>query len=343
MKLFSSLVKNVKGWETKWQQATPKSPRVRLTLEQLEDRCMPSTLTELPGLPTANAAPTGITTAVDGSIWFTEKNANQVARLNPATGVVTEYNVPTAASAPDQITATPDGNVWFTERFGRKLSQISDAGGAISEFAVPGTGAYPTAIATVGSTVWFASADSAAAARLGRISSTGTITQLATGATRTTITSIVGGPDANLWVTEVSSYWGDAVAKVVTTGFGRFTNYRLPNRSASPQSITVGADNYLWFTEAGANKIGQISTAGAITEFALSAGSAPQQIVSGPDGALWFTEKGSNKIGRITTTGVVTELTINTGSSQPFGITKGLDGKLWFTEQNGDKLGEIDV
>jgi virginiamycin B lyase len=343
MKLLSPLVKSVNGVNTNSPRATPKPSRVRLALEQLEGRCMPSTLTELPVLPTASAAPTGITTAYDGGVWFTKNSANKVARLNPATGAVIEYSVPTAASAPDQITATPDGNVWFTERYGRHIGRINQAGGAIAEFAVPGTGAYPTAIATVSGTVWFATADSAATARLDRISSTGTITQLATGATRTTITSITGGPDGNLWVTEVSSYWGDAVSKVSTAGFGRFTNYRLANLHAGPQSIIVGADNNLWFTESGANKIGQISTAGTIQEFALAAGSAPQQIVSGPDGALWFTEKGSNKIGLITTTGVVTELTISTASSQPFGITRGLDGRLWFTEESGDRLGEIVV
>jgi streptogramin lyase len=348
MKLLSSLVKFVKGSKANRQPAKPKSFRTRLALEQLEDRCMPSTLTELPVLPTANAAPTGITTAYDGSVWFTENSANKVARLNPATGAVTEFSVPTAASAPDQITATPDGNVWFTERYGRNVGRINEAGGAIAEFAVPGTGAYPTTIATVGSAVWFASADSAATARLGTINSTGTITRLATGATRTTITSITGGPDGNLWVTEVSSYWGDAVSEVVTTGFGSFTNFRLSNRSAGPQSITVGSDGNLWFTEFNSDKIGRIPTSATptnpqITEFALAAGSKPQQIVSGPDGALWFTEKGNNKIGRITTTGVVTELTISTASSQPFGITRGLDGRLWFTEESGDRLGEIVV
>jgi virginiamycin B lyase len=342
MSLFSSLIRYVKGSKPKLQRPTPRPKSVRLGLEQLEDRFVPSTLTELPVLPTAAAAPTGITSAADGSIWFTEKNANKLGRLS-STGVLTEYNVPTAGSAPDQITATPDGNVWFTERYGRKIGRISDTGGVITEFAVPGTGAYPTAIATVGSAVWFATDDSAATARLGTISPTGPITELATGATRTTITGIVGGPDGNLWVTEVSSYWGDAVSKVVTTGFGKFTNYRLPNRSAGPQSITVGADNNLWFTESGDDKIGKITTGGVITEYALAAGSKPQQIVAGSEGALWFTEKGSNKIGRMTTSGVLTELAIATSSSQPFGLTKKADGTLWFTEQAGDRLGEVVV
>jgi virginiamycin B lyase len=342
MELFSPLVKCIKGLKSKRQFLKPKPVRVRPRLEFLEDRCLPSTLTELPPLPTANAAPTGITRAADGSIWFAEQNANKLGRIG-TNGVMTEYNVPTANSAPQYLTSTPDGNVWFTERYGRKIGRISDAGGAIAEFAIPGVGANPTAIATVGSTVWFASADSSATARLGKISSTGTITELPRAATRTTITGIVGGPDGNLWVTEVSPYWGDGIAKVNTAGWGTFTNYMLPNHSAGPQSITVGPDNKLWFTESSGDKIGAISTTGMLTEYALPTGSHPQQIVSGSDGALWFTETGSNKIGRMTVTGQLTELSIPTANSQPFGITAGSNGTLWFTEQSGNKVGEVVV
>ena len=311
-------------------------------MECLEGRCVPSTITELPPLPTVNSAPTGITAAADGSIWFTERNANKLGRVSPA-GVLNEYTIPTVGSAPEQIVASPDGSVWFTERYGRKIGRISQGGGPIVEFAVPGTGAYPTAINTAAGKVWFATDDAAATARLGWISSTGTITLLAVGATRTTITGLVGGPDGNLWVTQISTYWGDSVAKVSTAGWGSFTNYRLPTPAAGPQSITVGPDNNLWFTEAGASKIGRITTGGGLTEFALPAGSKPQQIVAGPDGSLWFTQVGTSQIGRMTTQGGLTELAIATASSQPFGITRGQDGKLWFTEQGGNRIGSITV
>src|SRR5262249_6076935 len=123
--------------------------------------------------------------------------------------------------------------------------------------------------------------------RIGKITSAGVITELARAATQTYITGIVGGPDGNLWVTEVSSYWGDAVAKVNTAGWGTFTNDKLPNASAGPQSITVGPDNNLWFTEKNASAIGRITTTGLLTEYALAAGRGPQQIVAASDGALW--------------------------------------------------------
>jgi streptogramin lyase len=65
--------------------------------------------------------------------------------------------------------------------------------------------------------------------------------------------------------------------------------------------ITAGPDGNLWFTEYGGNKIGRITTAGSITEFAIpTANSGPTGITAGHDGNLWFTESNGNKIGRIT-------------------------------------------
>src|SRR5262245_36869966 len=89
-----------------------------------------ASIVELPPLPVANAAPTAITKAPDGSLWFTEKNANRVARLTTA-GVLTEFAVPTANSGPERITASPDGYVWFTERSGLKIGRIFQSGGTI--------------------------------------------------------------------------------------------------------------------------------------------------------------------------------------------------------------------
>src|SRR5580693_6893092 len=73
---------------------------------------------------------------------------------------------------------------------------------------------------------------------------------------------------------------------------------------AGPAGITVGPDGALWFTEVGNNKIGRMTTDGALSEYDVpTANAVPQNIAVSPDGALWFTEQYSNKIGRITTAG----------------------------------------
>lgn len=338
-----SLLKRFKRRLNRKPRSRP-AKRAQLGFEGLEDRCVPASITELSPLPTASAAPMGITKAFDGSVWFTERSANKLGRLSP-TGVLTEYAVPTASSAPEHITASADGYVWFTERYGRKIGRISQAGGAISEFTLPGYGEYATTINYTGGKVWFGSVESSSVARLGWISSSGAITKLAsanTAATITSLTTVPGSPNT-LWVTRVSSQWGDSVSKVNTAGSGSWTHYRLPTAGCSPQSITVGSDGNLWFTEKNTSRIGKITTSGAISEYQLAAGMAPQTIVSAPNGNLYFTMKSGNKVGQITTTGVVTEYVVPTAASQPHGITVGADGNLFFTEMSGsgNKVGKL--
>jgi uncharacterized protein (TIGR03437 family) len=102
--------------------------------------------------------------------------------------------------------------------------------------------------------------------------------------------------------------------------------------------ITAGPDGALWFTENIANRIGRLTTAGALTEYQLPylldgapINWEPEGIAVGPDGALWFTQTVGNQIGRITTAGVITEYDAFNGE----GITMGPDGALWFTVRGG--------
>jgi virginiamycin B lyase len=131
------------------------------------------------------------------------------------------------------------------------------------------------------------------------------------------------------------------------------TEFSLPSSTSNPNGITTGPDGALWFTEVGAedkitqnplgpSKIGRITTAGTVTEFATpAANSDPRGIAVGPDGNLWFAEAGGNNIGRITTAGVITEFPVPTANSAPNGIAAGPDGNIWFTEQAGNKIGRI--
>ena len=99
---------------------------------------------------------------------------------------------------------------------------------------------------------------------------------------------------------------------------------------SEPWWITAGPDGALWFTEIDGNRVGRITTAGAVTEYSAGiTGTNLEQITVGPDGALWFTEAGGSRIGRITTAGVVTEYSAGiTAFAGLIGITTGPDGAL---------------
>ena len=89
-----------------------------------------------------------------------------------------------------------------------------------------------------------------------------------------------------------------------------------------------------------ANRIGRITTSGAITEYSIpTAKSYSYGIAAGPDGAMWFAESGSSKLGRITATGVITETSLP--GWYPLNIVTGADHTLWLTIGGYAAVGQV--
>ncbi len=190
--------------------------------------------------------------------------------------------------------------------------------------------------------------------RIGRITTSGTVTEFAVPTAGGGPYGITAGPDGNIWFTESK---GNNIGRITPTG--AITEFPLPTPDGEPVGITAAPDGNLWFTESGGNKIGRITPTGEITEFPLpTAESAPGGITVGPDGNVWFTE--FSRIGRITLLGdfvgndgrpeisarilpthTVSEFSIETINSEPSAITAGPDGNLWFTESGAGQIGRI--
>jgi streptogramin lyase len=134
-----------------------------------------------------------------------------------------------------------------------------------------------------------------------------------------------------------------AAAPGAALGVG-FTEFKV-SPGSGPRGIVAGPDGNLWFTEEFGARIGRITPAGNLTEFAVpTGGSAPENITVGPDSNLWFTERDANKVGRITTAGLIQEFGAGISpGSQPRGIASGADGALWFTEFAGNRIGRMTV
>ena len=133
--------------------------------------------------------------------------------------------------------------------------------------------------------------------KIGRITTSGSITEYPIPTSKSSPESIATGPDGALWFTEIGA---NKIGRI-TTG-GAVTEFPIPSPNVDPGGIAAGPDGALWFTEILNATIGRITTTGRITEFAISASSSsPYQLAAGADGALWFTDFGTNSIGRITT------------------------------------------
>ena len=157
----------------------------------------------------ANGGPYGITVGPDKALWFTEESANAIGRITTK-GKVTNYTKGiTAGSEPFSIAAGPDGALWFTEYMGGRIGRITTAG-KVTEYSRDITPTeYPFGIAAgPDGAMWFTESESygsgySDAAKIGRITTSGKITEYEKGLTsKSDPTAIVQGPDHDMWFVE---------------------------------------------------------------------------------------------------------------------------------------------
>ena len=151
-------------------------------------------LTPFPGAHSVAVGP-------DGNIWFTEKTAHKIGRLEPSSGTITDFPVLSASAFPDGIAAGPDGNLWFTESGANRIGRITTAG-EITEFPIPTSSAKARGIALgPDGNLWFAESGSNANG-IGRITPAGVITEFPAPTDSARPEQIAAGPDGALWFTE---------------------------------------------------------------------------------------------------------------------------------------------
>jgi streptogramin lyase len=198
--------------------------------------------------------PEGIVAGPDGNLWYVESGTSKIAKMTTAGVIEAEYSLP-KESSPRDITAGPEGNLWFTENRSNKIGKIT-ASGIITEYSLP-AGSGPTQITRGPGTenaLWFVEWGSE---KIGRITTSGTITEY-TLHSGVKPSSIAAGPDGNLWFTV-----GKNIGKITPTGV--VAEYQGSGQIAQ-NDIVAGPDGNLWFTDYSYSKIGEITTAGTITE-----------------------------------------------------------------------------
>jgi streptogramin lyase len=202
--------------------------------------------------------------------------------------------------------------------------------------------------------VWFVDTKNfAPVPEIGRITSTGTITEYPLKA-ENTLSAITAGPKAEkyLWFTDqgatpaIGRIDSEAPGSEVEATVNEFSTGL--NVGSKPLGITLGPDGNLWFTDQGTTSaIGMIEPGGEnkIKECStgLNLGSQPTGIAAGPDGNLWFTDVGTTQaVGRVNpSTCAIKEFEtgaetlpggLNSSTTGLRGITAGVDGNVWFTE-----------
>lgn len=203
--------------------------------------------------------------------------------------------------------------------------------GSFTEFPLAASSQPFSIVTGADGNLWFVETISN---KIGRMTPAGTLTEFSIPTAASNPFGAADGADGNVWFTEAGKI-GRITPGGVITEFTVSGNY-------SGGRITAGPDGNLWFADFANDKIGTITTSGAITEYPIPNGSGnPAGVTAGPDGAVWFTEEFADQIGRITTNGVITEFPLGVSGSFVNSITTGPDGNLWFTEPGLNNVGRI--
>jgi virginiamycin B lyase len=160
--------------------------------------------------PTVGSAPGDIAVGPDGNMWFTETNVGEIGRIT-ASGAITEFALPDPNSRPEGIVTGPDGNLWFTMHDTVRIGKMNRHGNLLAQYDGL-TGAGPTNI-IVGpdNALWFPEefnpgpdpSNLPPGDKIGRITTTGALTEYTTPTAGSRPVIITAGHDGNLWFTEV--------------------------------------------------------------------------------------------------------------------------------------------
>lgn len=205
---------------------------------------------------TLPSAPNDLALDKHGNVWFTELNADALGRLDKHSGLIQQYPLSAKKSAqtlnPYGVAVDPQGMVWFTEASSNHVGRLDPASGQLSYFTMQGSTTPLMEITSdAHGIIWITTFSSGLL--LSFNPNTGTFTPFYVPSSGG-IYGIAISPTGQIWVTIAAE---NTIARLDVTA-NRFVLYTIPTNSSLPLGVVVGANNTLWFTEAGSDKIGML-------------------------------------------------------------------------------------
>ncbi len=158
----------------------------------------------------------------------------------------------------------------------------------------------------------------------------------------------VGASDQRVWFTDQT---GNAVWSfdLETT---TFTRYQLPGPRSSPYQIAEDQHGNVWFTEVDGGRLGEVTAAGALREYAVpltpsynhaTASTGPAGIAIAPDGTIWFAEVYANSVGSFTpSSSSFHQYDLNGHVDAPTGVAVDGQGSIWITQHGASLVSRFD-
>lgn len=290
-------------------------------------------------VPTSEAGLGRIVTAPDGSMWFTERDANKVGRITP-TGQITEFAFPAefpGTTTLKDLDVAPDGTIWVLYESGENLRHIRPDGSTITDWSLDPEGdpAGDSLRVAPDGTAWV----------VGQFDES--IVATVTDAGGQLLPNPPGCEDA-LGMAADGSMWcrtSSGLNHLDPAGGG--VNYPANNYAAYPYAIAAGPVGSIWFgryfsgtfaTSPDDGEVGYLDAGSAqVTAFNTGSRTAPADLVQGLDGNMWFTSIGAAAgIGHVSRTGRGALTAI--GGYEPTSLTFAPDGSIFTTDATNNVI-----
>jgi virginiamycin B lyase len=97
----------------------------------------------------------GIDVAGDGRVWFAEREANKIGRLDPATGKIDEFKTP-GLDIPRRMGSDWEGNIWIGFHEASELVKVDQKTGQMTHYKppTPNNGAYHVVADKTHKVIW---------------------------------------------------------------------------------------------------------------------------------------------------------------------------------------------
>jgi virginiamycin B lyase len=226
---------------------------------QFQTYALPFLTVPDPGLPGKTlilpSAPNDLALDQEGNVWFTELNANALGRLNIQSGQTQQYPLSTKTTQalnPYGITIDHQGIIWFTEASTNHIGRLDPKTGQISYVSIQGSTSPLMEIAADSHGIIWATTFSSGLL-LSFNPKTATFTRYYAPSSGGLYGITIAHGD-QVWVTITA----ENVIANLDPSANHFIAYTIPSSGSLPLGIVMGANDSLWFTEAGNNKIGML-------------------------------------------------------------------------------------
>ena len=263
-----------------------------------------------------------VATGPNGNLWFTMPVGGEIARMNPQTRAVTEFDLQ-GLCAPHAIALGPDGAMWFGCGDGQ-IGRITTAG-AVTYYSTKFNGQTGTAspieslITGPDGNLWFGQYDIAS---VGVISTSGVMLKRMTLASFPGVSGLTVGGDGNVW----ASYANDFKIFRITPA-GAVTSFPVANQLDDVATASTG-DVWGAPLSGSDDSIQVVAPSGKATSLPFAGYSST--IARGPLGFMWLGDRVTGQVSRVSNAGVTSRFNTGTSWNPEFrGLAAGADGNMW--------------